>query len=136
MDRLSFRANLLNRGVKITCARCVLCDMENEVETVEHCLCLCPKAKLVWSKVWSWWRISSTPGTSIRDISLGKVASFENKWIVRDKKTFSHLYNGFLFFGFSTDAPIQTVSGVDGFRTLGELKVFDNYISSVCLLRF
>ncbi|GKA17815.1 RNA-directed DNA polymerase, eukaryota, reverse transcriptase zinc-binding domain protein [Tanacetum coccineum] len=95
MDRLSSRANLLNRGVKITCARCVLCDMENEVETVEHCLCLCPKAKLVWSKVWSWWRISSTP-----------------------------------------DAPIQTVSGVDGFRTLGELKVFDNYISSVCLLRF
>ncbi|GJV48522.1 RNA-directed DNA polymerase, eukaryota, reverse transcriptase zinc-binding domain protein, partial [Tanacetum coccineum] len=36
MDRLPSRANLLNRGVEISCARCVLCDMENEVETVEH----------------------------------------------------------------------------------------------------
>ncbi|GJW30330.1 hypothetical protein Tco_0047205 [Tanacetum coccineum] len=117
MDRLSSRANLLNRGVKITCARCVLCDMENEVETVEHCLCLCPKANSYGQK-------------------YGVGGELAQRQIVRDKKTFSHLYNGFLFFGFSTDAPIQTVSGVDGFRTLGELKVFDNYISSVCLLRF
>ncbi|GJW91452.1 RNA-directed DNA polymerase, eukaryota, reverse transcriptase zinc-binding domain protein [Tanacetum coccineum] len=83
MDRLPSRANLLNRGVEISCARCVLCDRENEVETMKHCLCLCPKAKLVWSKVYSWWRVNSTPGTSIHDISLGKVAPFENKWVAK-----------------------------------------------------
>ncbi|GJU70972.1 RNA-directed DNA polymerase, eukaryota, reverse transcriptase zinc-binding domain protein [Tanacetum coccineum] len=49
MDRLPSRANLLNRGVEIASARCVLCDMENKVETVKHCLCLCPKAKRPFS---------------------------------------------------------------------------------------
>ncbi|GKE37681.1 hypothetical protein Tco_1461086, partial [Tanacetum coccineum] len=58
MDRLPSRANLLNRGVEIECARCVLCDMENKVKTVEHC-------------------------TSIRDISLIKGASIENKWVAK-----------------------------------------------------
>ncbi|GJW58352.1 RNA-directed DNA polymerase, eukaryota, reverse transcriptase zinc-binding domain protein [Tanacetum coccineum] len=58
MDRLPSRANLLNRGVEIECARCVLCDMENKVKTVKHC-------------------------TSIRDISLIKGASIENKWVAK-----------------------------------------------------
>ena len=81
MNRLPSRANLLICCVEITSARCVLCDLVNEVETVEHCLLLCPKAKLVWSKIWSWWRISSTPDTSLRDIILGKVDSTESKLV-------------------------------------------------------
>ncbi|GKA19575.1 RNA-directed DNA polymerase, eukaryota [Tanacetum coccineum] len=58
MDRLPSRASLLNRGVEIADARFMLCDMEIEVETAEHC-------------------------TSIHDISLGKFASIENKWVAK-----------------------------------------------------
>lgn len=81
MNRVPSRANLLISGVEIASARCVLCDLENEVEAVEHCLLLCPKAKLVWSKIWSWWRISSKLDTSLRDIILGKVDSIEIKLV-------------------------------------------------------
>ncbi|GJS87138.1 hypothetical protein Tco_0769774 [Tanacetum coccineum] len=43
MDRLPSRANLLIRGVEIASTQCVLCDLENEVESVEHCLFFAPK---------------------------------------------------------------------------------------------
>ncbi|GJS88192.1 RNA-directed DNA polymerase, eukaryota, reverse transcriptase zinc-binding domain protein [Tanacetum coccineum] len=69
LDRLPTRSNLSRHGIQIYNPSCVFCD--DNVETRDHCFYTCPKIKIIWLKIWSWWKAPPTFHPSLDDILTG-----------------------------------------------------------------
>ncbi|GJY65533.1 putative RNA-directed DNA polymerase [Tanacetum coccineum] len=74
IDRPATRPNLVARGVNIESDLCALCDASSE--STSHCLVVCPRVKVIWRKIWSWWNLAtpvSFPSFDVLDICMNKV---------------------------------------------------------------
>ncbi|GKC01005.1 RNA-directed DNA polymerase, eukaryota, reverse transcriptase zinc-binding domain protein, partial [Tanacetum coccineum] len=78
MDRLPTRENLLRRGlINLDSSSCFFCG--SDVESKEHCFLSCPKIKLIWLKIWSWWKVPPLFNHSLDDILHG-ISLHSNNW--------------------------------------------------------
>ncbi|GJV46771.1 RNA-directed DNA polymerase, eukaryota, reverse transcriptase zinc-binding domain protein [Tanacetum coccineum] len=78
MDRLPTRENLLRRGlINLDSSSCLFCG--SDVESKEHCFLSCPKIKIIWLKIWSWWKVSPLFNPSLDDILHGISCLHSNK---------------------------------------------------------
>ncbi|PWA86322.1 RNA-directed DNA polymerase, eukaryota, Reverse transcriptase zinc-binding domain protein [Artemisia annua] len=66
LNRLPTRVNLVRHGVSISSQSCLFCGMANESR--EHCFLSCPIIKIIWLKIWSWWRCPSLFNPSLSEI--------------------------------------------------------------------
>ncbi|GJU28730.1 putative RNA-directed DNA polymerase [Tanacetum coccineum] len=74
LDRLPTRTNLSHRGVVLPSLSCPLCS--NALEEIDHCIIRCPRAIVIWRKVWGWWNLNTStvfPSFSISDITAGRI---------------------------------------------------------------
>ncbi|GKB29952.1 RNA-directed DNA polymerase, eukaryota, reverse transcriptase zinc-binding domain protein [Tanacetum coccineum] len=79
LDRLPTRENLSRRGlIHLDSSSCLFCG--SDVESKEHCFLSCPKIKLIWLKIWSWWNVPPLFNPSLDDILHGIPRLFSNKW--------------------------------------------------------
>ncbi|PWA67093.1 RNA-directed DNA polymerase, eukaryota, Reverse transcriptase zinc-binding domain protein [Artemisia annua] len=80
-------------GIQIHNPSCVFCD--DNAETRDHCFYSCPKIKIIWLKIWSWWKAPPTFHPSLDDILTG-VSNFSlNK---RKSKVFHAVCMTFIWY--------------------------------------
>ncbi|GKA81884.1 RNA-directed DNA polymerase, eukaryota, reverse transcriptase zinc-binding domain protein [Tanacetum coccineum] len=77
LDRLPTRNNLVRRGVFVSSQSCLFCGMDDE--SWEHCFLSCPIIKIIWLKMWSWWRCPSLFNPSLSQILKGNTGFSTNK---------------------------------------------------------
>ncbi|GJY65541.1 RNA-directed DNA polymerase, eukaryota, reverse transcriptase zinc-binding domain protein [Tanacetum coccineum] len=66
--RITTRLNLDCRGIDLDTVRCPVCDDDTESE--EHIFIHCKASSDTWKEVFSWWKISGPPTTSVDDMIL------------------------------------------------------------------
>ncbi|GJV63669.1 putative RNA-directed DNA polymerase [Tanacetum coccineum] len=79
LNRLPTRSNLIYRGVSIPSNVCLLCGVDEESQ--HHCFLSCSKIKIIWRKLWSWWKSPSLYNPSLVDILKGKSGFIEKKLV-------------------------------------------------------
>ncbi|PWA63191.1 RNA-directed DNA polymerase, eukaryota, Reverse transcriptase zinc-binding domain protein [Artemisia annua] len=77
LNRLPTRANLTCRGVTIPSSVCLFCGLDEESQL--HCFLSCSIIKIIWRKLWSWWRSPLLYNPSLVDILKEKSGFIENK---------------------------------------------------------
>ncbi|GJW67775.1 RNA-directed DNA polymerase, eukaryota, reverse transcriptase zinc-binding domain protein [Tanacetum coccineum] len=81
LDRLPTRANLVHRGIQVQNPCCVLC--EDNLESMNHCFFSCPKIKILWLKIWNWWKALGSFNPSLEDIMKGITDFSEDKRVFK-----------------------------------------------------
>lgn len=64
--RLPVRKVLDDMGIDIHSLLCPCCN--NVVESIEHCFVWCDKARVIWEKIFRWWRLGQLNVGSIREL--------------------------------------------------------------------
>ncbi|PWA54094.1 RNA-directed DNA polymerase, eukaryota [Artemisia annua] len=79
LNRLPTKDNLMRRGIALSSSVCLFCGKEEESR--DHCFLLCPIIKIIWKKVWSWWKSPSLFCPSLDDILKGNFEFLDNKLV-------------------------------------------------------
>ncbi|PWA80185.1 RNA-directed DNA polymerase, eukaryota, Reverse transcriptase zinc-binding domain protein [Artemisia annua] len=79
LNRLPTKDNLMRRGIALSSSVCLFCGKDEESR--DHCFLLCPIIKIIWKKVWSWWRSPPSFSPSLDDILKGDFEFLENKLV-------------------------------------------------------
>ncbi|PWA60657.1 RNA-directed DNA polymerase, eukaryota, Reverse transcriptase zinc-binding domain protein [Artemisia annua] len=77
LNRLPTRSNLIRHGVLIPSTLCLFCGIDEESQ--QHCFLSCPIIKIIWRKLWSWWRSPQLYNPSLMEILKGKPGFIQNK---------------------------------------------------------
>ncbi|GJY78320.1 RNA-directed DNA polymerase, eukaryota, reverse transcriptase zinc-binding domain protein [Tanacetum coccineum] len=77
LDRLPTRSNLVRQGIQLDSSSCLFCRAHEESR--DHCFRSCPIIKLLWFKIWDWWRTPPLFNPSLDDILIGNFNSFLKK---------------------------------------------------------
>lgn len=81
LDRLPTRSNLIRRGIQLDSSSCLFCDVHEESR--DHCFCSCPIIKLVWFKIWDWWKTPPLFNPSLDDILTGNFKFCSEKRVAK-----------------------------------------------------
>ncbi|GJU10288.1 putative RNA-directed DNA polymerase, eukaryota, reverse transcriptase zinc-binding domain protein [Tanacetum coccineum] len=81
LNRLPTRSNLIGRGVSIPSIVYLFCGFDEESQ--HHCFLSCSKIKIIWRKLWSWWRSPPLYNPSLEEILNGKSGFIENKSVAK-----------------------------------------------------
>ncbi|PWA77431.1 RNA-directed DNA polymerase, eukaryota, Reverse transcriptase zinc-binding domain protein [Artemisia annua] len=92
LNRLPKKDNLMRRGIALSLSVCLFCGKEEESR--DHCFLLCLIIKIIWKKVWSWWKSPSLFCPSLDDILKGISSFSTTSWC----QSFYTLY-ACLFYG-------------------------------------
>nr|GEW98337.1 retrovirus-related Pol polyprotein from transposon TNT 1-94 [Tanacetum cinerariifolium] len=76
LNRLSTRSNLSRRAIQLLDLSSVFCD---SVETLDHYFYTCLKFKIIWLKIWSWWKAPPISHPSLDDNLNGSSVFSLNK---------------------------------------------------------
>lgn len=80
LNRLPSRSNLIRRGVLIPTV-CLFCGIDEESQ--QHCFLSCPIIKIIWRKLWSWWRSPQFYNPFLLEILKGKPGFIQNKLVAK-----------------------------------------------------
>ncbi|PWA75344.1 RNA-directed DNA polymerase, eukaryota, Reverse transcriptase zinc-binding domain protein [Artemisia annua] len=83
LNRLPTRDNLVRHGVLVSSLSCLFCGVADESR--EHCFLSCPIIKIIWLKIWSWWRSPSLFNPSLSQILKGDTGFSSIKWVEKAK---------------------------------------------------
>ncbi|GKB70176.1 RNA-directed DNA polymerase, eukaryota, reverse transcriptase zinc-binding domain protein [Tanacetum coccineum] len=81
LNQLPIRSNLIGRGVSIPSIVCLFCGIDEESQ--HHCFLSSSKIKIIWRKLWSWWRSPPLYNPSLEEILNGKSGFIENKSVAK-----------------------------------------------------
>ena len=98
LDHLSTRCNLI--------VSYLFCG-QNE-EDRDHCFRLFPKVKIIWLKIWSYWRAPSLCNLCLLDIISGNSSFVKHKWVA----------NIYFFIGLQIGLTIAGSHRTNGYKVL------------------
>ncbi|PWA45184.1 RNA-directed DNA polymerase, eukaryota, Reverse transcriptase zinc-binding domain protein [Artemisia annua] len=81
LNRLPTRSNLIRHGVSVPLAVCLFSGIDEESQ--QHCFLSCPIIKIIWRKLWSWWRSPQLYNPSLMEILKGKPRFIQNKLVAK-----------------------------------------------------